>query len=738
MAAPANPAPTLPPFSTYFTQAIGSFRPAFVISDPGLPDCPILFASDGFYEMTGYSPEETLGRNCRFLQGKDTNKFKVKKLREAVEARKACTVRLLNYKKDGTPFWNLLTISPIHLDGASRMLGVQADVTQNTEGTFKEVEEETGVGDVPLLIRYEDRLTKKAMTEVEDVLDVVAKVDENIKKDHAGVGSGVPGQMTSEGQKDATPQRTGRRKAIDMATTLERIQKCFVISDPHLPDCPIVFVSEPFLELTQYSREEILGRNCRFLQGKGTDRKQVMKIREAIDTGGECTVQLLNYKKDGTPFWNMLHLAPVRSSTGVLQFFIGVQMDVTTPEDEANIAQGKITRAENENDAKIQQLAAAKAISAVNNLWHDRPTAGVDGGYDQNNHKLWLPHCKAIPGPHPHTRGLAVTSKIREVVGGGPLRFMHFRFLRHLGRGDVGSVQLVELGATKQKFAMKVLDKKVILERNKVQRALTERDVLAMLDYPFLPVLYGVFQTENHICMVTDFCPGGEMYQMLSNMPGNRLSEDVCRFYVAEVLLALEYLHLQGVVYRDLKPENILLKENGHIILTDFDLSFSAPIFPKIQHVATGKKASKGGMKTIPELVAEPLADTNSFVGTAEYLAPEIINNKGHSAPVDWWSLGIFTYELLYGRTPFFGQSRSQTFRNILHAPLVFPSKPMISPEAQSLIEGLLNRSPEQRLGTLGGASEVKRHPFFRGVKWSLLRNMVGGAPTRCRKRTHV
>eukprot|EP00899_Mesostigma_viride_P008593 jgi/Mesvir1/17735/Mv05592-RA.1 len=679
--------PKLPAFSSAFTSAVGSFRHAFVISDPALPDCPIIFASDGFYEMTGYEAEEVIGRNCRFLQGAETNRFKLAKVRQAVNDRVPCTVRLLNYKKNGTPFWNLLTISPIHLDGSVKFLGVQVDVSQETEGSFKEVEAQQGA-DVPLMIRYEGRLQDRAMQVEEEVEVAVTSVDVKMK------------DSSEEAQKHPRPVR---RAAFDMATTLERLQKCFVISDPSLPDCPIVFVSEPFLLMTGYSREEILGRNCRFLQGEGTDRAQVKRIRQAVDAGEECTVQLLNYTKQGKPFWNMLHIAPVRSTEGDYQFCVGIQLDVTTQEDRKNLEQGKLTRDANQQDAISQKQNGAFAVDAVHKLWNNRPTA-TGGGYTAASEKLWLPHVRDSKGPHAHNRMSWHVQEIRKYVGPeNRLSMMNFRPVKHLGRGDVGCVELVRLANSEALFAMKFLQKKSILERNKVHRALTERDVLSVLDHPFLPVLYGVFQTDGYICFVTEYCPGGEMYQMLSSVPENRVSEPMARFYCAEVLLALEYLHLHGIIYRDLKPENILLRADGHILLTDFDLSYSAPVRPRVELMPAPVPPPRPGETTPggrsacaspnrearpvpmqPVIVAEPEAAANSFVGTAEYLAPEVIENKGHSAQVDWWALGIFLYELLYGQTPFVANSRTETFRHILHSPVRFPPRPLVRADAHA------------------------------------------------------
>lgn len=184
----------------------------------------------------------------------------------------------------------------------------------------------------------------------------------------------------------------------------------------------------------------------------------------------------------------------------------------------------------------------------------------------------------------------------------------------------------------------------------------------------------------------------------------------------SQVLLALQYLHLMGYIYRDLKPENVLVHGSGHVVLTDFDLSYCASSRP---HMLPPSKTTKNAG---PILVAEPFALTNSFVGTEEYLSPEVINATGHNSAVDWWELGIFLYELLYGFTPFRGAHREQTFENILHRNLAFPETPTISPMCRDVLVGLLQRNPARRLGTQGGAEEIKAHPFFDSIQWSLLR----------------
>lgn len=228
-----------------------------------------------------------------------------------------------------------------------------------------------------------------------------------------------------------------------------------------------------------------------------------------------------------------------------------------------------------------------------------------------------------------------------------------------------------------------------------------------------------------------------------------------------------------GIVYRDLKPENILVREDGHIMLTDFDLSLRCSVSPMLlkssslvtepprvsgpcagsncidpfcmkpacQVSCFSPRLLPGSAKTrktkadlatqirsrsLPLLVAEPTdARSNSFVGTHEYLAPEIIKGEGHGSAVDWWTFGVFLYELLYGKTPFKGAGNEETLANVVLEPLKFPDSPLVSFQARDLIRGLLVKEPENRVGSLRGAAEIKQHPFFEGLNWALIRCAV-------------
>ncbi|GFQ03073.1 serine/threonine-protein kinase d6pkl2 [Phtheirospermum japonicum] len=316
---------------------------------------------------------------------------------------------------------------------------------------------------------------------------------------------------------------------------------------------------------------------------------------------------------------------------------------------------------------------------------------------------------------------------------GGALDLRHFRLLKKLGCGDIGSVYLSELCGTKCYFAMKVMDKASLASRKKLLRAQTEREILQSLDHPFLPSLYTHFETEKFSCLVMEFCPGGDLHTLRQRQPGKHFSEQAVKFYVAEILLALEYLHMLGIVYRDLKPENVLVRDDGHIMLSDFDLSLRCTFSPTLVKSSLFSSKSKKDRKSkneignqvtpLPELIAEPTeARSMSFVGTHEYLAPEIIKGEGHGSAVDWWTLGIFLYELLFGKTPFKGSGNRATLFNVVGQPLRFPESPVVSFAARDLIRGLLVKEPQNRLAFKRGATEIKQHPFFEGVNWALIR----------------
>ncbi|KAF8558993.1 Pkinase-domain-containing protein [Imleria badia] len=307
--------------------------------------------------------------------------------------------------------------------------------------------------------------------------------------------------------------------------------------------------------------------------------------------------------------------------------------------------------------------------------------------------------------------------KIRSVEV-GPSSFLKIKML---GKGDVGRVYLVKEKKTDKLFAMKVLSKKEMIERKKIKRALTEQEILATSNHPFIVTLYHSFQSEQYLYFCMEYCMGGEFFRALQTRPGKCLPEDSSRFYAAEVVAALEYLHLNGFIYRDLKPENILLHQSGHIMLSDFDLAKQSG-HPG-GRPATIHQSEPNGVPMIDTMSCTADFRTNSFVGTEEYIAPEVIAAQGHTAAVDWWTLGILIYEMIFATTPFKGKERNDTFANIRLLPVHFRDTPKISSACKDIIVRLLDKEERTRLGSRSGASEVKHHKWFSKMNWGLLRH---------------
>ncbi|KAG6122802.1 serine/threonine protein kinase, AGC [Claviceps humidiphila] len=302
-----------------------------------------------------------------------------------------------------------------------------------------------------------------------------------------------------------------------------------------------------------------------------------------------------------------------------------------------------------------------------------------------------------------------------------------FDKIKLIGKGDVGKVYLVREKKSSRLYAMKVLSKKEMIKRNKIKRALAEQEILATSNHPFIVTLYHSFQSEDHLYLCMEYCSGGEFFRALQTRPGKCIPEEDARFYAAEVTAALEYLHLMGFIYRDLKPENILLHQSGHIMLSDFDLSKQSGPGGKPTMIVGKNGARTDALPTIDTRSCIANFRTNSFVGTEEYIAPEVIKGSGHTSAVDWWTLGILVYEMLYGTTPFKGKNRNATFANILREDIPFPDHagaPQISNLCKSLIRKLLIKDENRRLGARAGASDIKAHPFFRTTQWALIRHM--------------
>lgn len=333
--------------------------------------------------------------------------------------------------------------------------------------------------------------------------------------------------------------------------------------------------------------------------------------------------------------------------------------------------------------------------------------------------------------------------------------------IKILGKGATGTVFLVHDTfidpAARSPFALKVVQR---FNNGGDRRARWEVGVLKMVsdpdptrNHPFLPRLLGFFETDEFIGWAVPYCPGADLNVLRHHQNDGVFAISVIRFYLAEILCALEHLHSMGVVYRDLKPENVLVQRSGHVTLTDFDLSRglkkkqlseildyrknSPEINVRrkcrvnftqwITGVPYNKALKKPKSARVSPVSRRKLSFSNgecsnSFVGTEEYVSPEVVRGDGHEFAVDWWALGILSYEMMYGTTPFKGNNRKDTFRNVLAKEPEFMGQ---RNGLTDLIGRLLQKDPKMRLGYHGGACEIKEHPFFEGVKWDILTEVL-------------
>ncbi|KAH0793429.1 AGC family protein kinase [Histomonas meleagridis] len=258
-----------------------------------------------------------------------------------------------------------------------------------------------------------------------------------------------------------------------------------------------------------------------------------------------------------------------------------------------------------------------------------------------------------------------------------------FDFIRVIGRGTSGKVQLVRCKFDNQLYAMKSMSKRLLAEYEQVQQTLKEKEVLLKAKHPFLVCAHYTFQTETKIFMILDYVPGGELFNRLKEE--GKFNESRAKLYAAEILLGLGHLHSLGILYRDLKPENVLVDAKGHIKITDFGL------------VKTNMNSKD--------------ATTTTFCGTAEYLAPEMLQQQPYTKTVDWWCFGVLLYEMITGLPPFFDENTNRLYRSILYNPVNYPQ--FVSENAKDLIEKLLCKDPNKRIGAIDDVNEIKRHPFF-------------------------
>lgn len=276
----------------------------------------------------------------------------------------------------------------------------------------------------------------------------------------------------------------------------------------------------------------------------------------------------------------------------------------------------------------------------------------------------------------------------------------HFDLLKTLGKGYYGRVFLCEKKDTKKLYAMKVISKLDIIKRNFFDSLNNEKKILETVNNPFVVNLEYCFASPHYIFFVMDFKQGGELYYHLRKR--TRFSEKVAKFYGAQILLGLEYLHSRNIMYRDMKPENILLDAKGNASLADYGIS----------------KILREGEKT------------KSFVGTPDYVAPEIILQKGHNKTVDIWCLGIILYEMIYGIPPFYNKQQNVMLNNIIKKNASFPRMIEISNELEDLISRCLCKQPNKRIGA-ENISKIKEHPWFSDIDWDKMEKQQLEAPIK-------
>ncbi|KAI9025209.1 kinase-like domain-containing protein [Phycomyces nitens] len=303
------------------------------------------------------------------------------------------------------------------------------------------------------------------------------------------------------------------------------------------------------------------------------------------------------------------------------------------------------------------------------------------------------PLLRAPPQPHRPLRSVPSytaiyndQSIIQQRSNRPRLKLADFQILRTLGTGSFGRVHLVQSKVNARYYAIKVLKKTEVVRLKQIEHTNNEKHILESVAHPFLVNMWGTFQDDANLYMVMDYVPGGELFSVLRR--SQRFPDHVAKFYAAEVMLAIEYMHSKDMIYRDLKPENLLLDAQGHIKITDF-----------------------GFAKYVPDI-------TWTLCGTPDYLAPEIIQSKGYGKAVDWWSLGILIFEMLAGYPPFYDDDHLKLYEKILAGKIKWPQ--YFDPNAKDLLKRLLMSDLSKRYGNLkGGSEDIKRHPWFQGVDFN-------------------
>ncbi|CAK9297531.1 unnamed protein product [Gordionus sp. m RMFG-2023] len=313
-----------------------------------------------------------------------------------------------------------------------------------------------------------------------------------------------------------------------------------------------------------------------------------------------------------------------------------------------------------------------------------------------------------------------------------------FEPMKVIGRGAFGEVRLVQKKDTGHVYAMKILRKSEMLEKEQVAHVRAERDILVQADHEWVVKMYYSFQDAQNLYLIMEFLPGGDLMTLLMKM--DTLNEESTKFYIAETALAIQSIHNLGFIHRDIKPDNLLLTAKGHIKLSDFGLctglkkSHRTEFYKNLSQVQS--EELRYSSSTNPELTyldskrrreswkKNRRALAYSTVGTPDYIAPEVFTQSGYTESCDWWSMGVIMYEMLIGYPPFCSETPQETYRKIMNwkETLIFQPENPISNHAKDLIKKLCC-DYEHRLGHGAGLEEIKTHPFFSGIDWSFIKD---------------
>nr|AML77714.1 putative LOV domain-containing protein [Diospyros malabarica] len=345
-------------YSVDVREELDELPDSFTITDPCISGHPIVFASRGFLKMMGYSRDEVIGKSGRMFQGPKTDRRSVMEIREAIREERSIQISMLNYRRDGTPFWILFHMCPVFSREDGRVIhfvGVQVPILREQRRSASGFGRngvhlcEDGCGfREPLLGSCRREVCFDSVVELGHVLAMDLGIDSDdrevevkecceasdLEKQSATTAINKILSILSH-YSESTGRLVGRKRCClpgmgllgSLNIPLGRIKQSFVLTDPNLPDMPIVYASDAFLNLTGYARHEVLGRNCRFLSGEDTDLSAIFQIKQSIQAEQACTVRILNYRKDKSSFWNLLHISPVRNASGKIAYYVGVQTD---------------------------------------------------------------------------------------------------------------------------------------------------------------------------------------------------------------------------------------------------------------------------------------------------------------------------------------------------------------------------------------------------------------------------